>query len=134
MIDEVVFSDLRADPAETLDGLVSDAGLLDGAESLERLKKDGGVFDASDVGDEDSELLGHGQEDFVVVVVVLGEERNELLPGPLFSEGSGDRGEAADRVQPQLDVLVLELVDQNRDWVQRLVHHGHLRREISPAR
>ena len=52
------------------------------------------------------------------------EEGDELIPGALGAQGDGDRGQPTNRVQAQLYVLVLQLVDQHGHWVQRVLLIG----------
>ena len=47
------------------------------------------------------------------------EEGYQLVAGPLDAERDGDRAQPSDRVEPQLDVLILELVDEDGDRVER---------------
>ena len=45
------------------------------------------------------------------------EERDELLSGPLDSEGEGNGGEAANSIQTKTDLFVVELLNENSDGV-----------------
>lgn len=73
---------------------------------------------AAEVLDKGAELLCKCEEDLVLVVEALEEEGDELLSAPLGPEGEGDGREAAYRVEPEDDVLALELVDEDGERVE----------------
>ena len=101
---------LLADLAQRLGRPVAHDRLLDRRERLQRRQQRRRVRRAADERHEVAELLGHGQQDLVLVVAVLGEEGDELVARALLAEGEGDGGEALDRVEAADGVLVLQLV------------------------
>ena len=92
MFNQIILLHLSSNPTQRLHRFVSDASFLNGAERLQRRKKHVGVFHASDVGNENAQLLGHCEKHFIVIVVVLAEKRNQLLPRALLAERARDRG------------------------------------------
>jgi hypothetical protein len=69
-----------------------------------------GVFLPADVLAKRAELFREGEQDFVLVVELVLEERDELVACSLRAEGEGDGGEPADRGQAEGDVVRFELV------------------------
>jgi hypothetical protein len=58
-------------------------------------------------------LLREGEQNLVLVVDGLLQERDELLPRAIGSEGEGNGGDTMDRVQTELNVLRPQLVHEN---------------------
>jgi len=129
VLNQILLLHLSSNPTQRLHRFVSDASFLNGAERLQRRKKHVSVFHASHVGNKYAQFLGHCEKHFIVIVVVLAEKRNQFLPRSLLAKRARDRGEPSDRVQPQLNILVLQLIDQYGNRIQRLVHHRHV---VSP--
>ena len=96
-----------ANHAGCLDRLFAHDRLLDGVEVLQGVEEAVHVLGAAHLGDEVGHLLGRGEEALVLVVVAVGEEGDELTPRALRAERGGDRGQAPDRVETELNVLVL---------------------------
>ena len=82
--------------------LIADDGLLDGGEGLERRQEAVDKLSASDEGRERAQLLGEGQQHLVLVVDGVGQERDQLGPGTLDSQGHSDGRQLLDGVQAKL--------------------------------
>eukprot|EP00882_Tetradesmus_deserticola_P019651 GHRQ01021172.1.p2 GENE.GHRQ01021172.1~~GHRQ01021172.1.p2 ORF type:complete len:102 (+),score=11.70 GHRQ01021172.1:130-435(+) len=54
---------------------------------------------ASHVGHKLAQLLSHGQQNLILIVVVFNEERQQLAPRPLLAQRQSNRAQALDRVQ-----------------------------------
>ena len=48
------------------------------------------------IGHKAAQLLGLSQENLVLVISVLSQEREQLAPRPLLAQGQGDGAEAGD--------------------------------------
>lgn len=96
-----------------------------------------GEFRATNVLDEATELVAQSSQDLVFVLdrffrmalvrdesgATKGEgtvkEGNELISGSLRAQGKSDGGEAADGVQSEQDIVVLQKTRQRREERQR---------------
>ncbi len=105
---------LRADLGQRLDRLLAHHGLLHAAQRLQRRQQRVRVGRPADVRHKAAQLLRHGQQHLVLVVVAVGQERDELLARALLAQRQRNRGQALDRVEPQRHVLVLQLVSAPR--------------------
>jgi hypothetical protein len=77
------------------------------------------------LGKRRTELLGEGEQHLVLIVEAVLQEGHKLVARALRAERKGNGADAVDGVEPQRDVVGLELVDQNGDRVERLVGlHG----------
>jgi hypothetical protein len=99
--------------------------LLHRREVLQRSKNHIRVLLASHVLHEPSQLLREHQQDLVLIIKLVLEERDQLVPCPLRAEREGDGGEAPDGGQAEDDVLRFELVQQEVDRVEFRVGVGH---------
>ena len=109
------------DGVEAIDGGLPDDGVLDEAEALDGREERVGERRPPDVGHHRREDARQRSQNVVVVVAGLRDEGDELAPGPLGAEGGGDLSEGLDGRQA-LGVLVgLELVDQERNRVERVL-------------
>lgn len=68
------------------------------------------VLPSSDKLSERSELLCESEEDLVLVVELVLEERDQLLSRALRAESERDRRQPPDRRQTKGDVVRLELI------------------------
>jgi len=68
------------------------------------------IFATADELAELAKLLGQREQDLVLVVELVLQERDELLARPLRAESEGDRREPPDRSQAERDVVRLELI------------------------
>ena len=93
--------------AGRLDSLFAHDGLLHSGEILEGREEAVHVFRPTNLGDQVPHLLSHGEQALILVVVAVGEERDELSSSALRPERRGDRGEALYGVETQLNVFVL---------------------------
>ena len=87
---------LLPDHAEGLHRLVAHHGLLDLRQVLERRQQLVRVRRAPHIGHELAQLLGHGKQHLILVVVGLGQEGEQLVAGALLSERERDRAQALD--------------------------------------
>lgn len=101
------------DLAGCVNSLFAHDGLLHGGEVLEGREQAVDVLRPANLRDEVPHLLSDGQQTLILVVVAVGEERNELAPSALSTERRGDRREAPYGVKTELDVLVLQ--EEKRD-------------------
>lgn len=81
--------------------LLPNERLLNGSQVLQRPQHEMGIFATANVLAERAELLGEREEDLILVVELVLEERDELLARPLGPEGEGDRREPADGGQAE---------------------------------
>jgi hypothetical protein len=98
--------------------LVSHDGLLDGGEVLKGREEHVAPLSSSDILYEAAELLAQGDQDLVLILDRFIKKRDELLPGALRTEGESDGGQPVNGAQAEQDVIVLELIDENRNRVQ----------------
>ena len=70
-----------------------------------------------------TDLGGNREEDFILVVKRFAQERDELGACAGVAQCERDGGEPPDRVEPDLHILVLELVDEHRNGVEGVVRH-----------
>ena len=49
------------------------------------------------------------------------EERDELIAGPVHPKSDGDGAEAANGVESDLDIVILQFINKNRNWLEALV-------------
>ena len=102
------------------------------------MSHDCGSHLAAHKGSEGAELLGEGQEHLVLIVDGVCQEGDQLAPGalnlkmlsltkyrlseiPAHPQSQCDGGELLDAVQPELHVLVPQLVNEDRDRVKGVV-------------
>lgn len=90
--------------------LLPDEGLLNRGQVLERAEDEVCVLPSSDKLSERSELLCESEEDLVLVVELVLEERDQLLSRALRAESERDRRQPPDRRQTKGDVVRLELI------------------------
>ena len=77
------------------------------------------------LGKRRTELLGEGEQHLVLIVEAVLQKGHELVARALRAERKGNGADAVDGVEPQRDVVGLELVDEDGDGVERLVGlHG----------
>ncbi len=110
MLAEAVLWELRAHFTQRVDGLVSHDRLLHGAERLEQRQQQMPVGRSAHEGHKVAELLCLRQQHLVLVVGVLGQERDELAARALLAERQRDGREAAYAVQPPHRLLALEFI------------------------
>ena len=70
--------------------LVADERLFNGSEILEGSKQEMGPLRPSNVLCETPKLVGESEEDLVLVVERLGQERDELVPRAVCAQGKGN--------------------------------------------
>ncbi len=99
-----------ADLAERLHRLLPHHRLLDTRQGLQGRQHAVRVRWAAHVGHEVAQLLRHGQQHLVLVVIVLCEEGDELRARALLAQREGDRAEPVDRVQAAHRLVILELI------------------------
>ena len=119
---------------QALHGLVPDDGLLHCGEALQGRQEAVDVLLPAHQRSEGAQLLRQRQQHLVLVIDGVGEEGDQLGPRPLNPQRQGDGGELLDGVQPQLHVLIPELVNQDCDGIERIISSvcSHDRTVVSP--
>lgn len=85
-----VVGQLLADFAQRLHCLVPDNRLLNLGQLLQRLQQRVGEVGPSHVGHKLAQLLCHGQQHLILIVVVLHQEGQQLRAGTFLPEGQGN--------------------------------------------
>jgi hypothetical protein len=110
VVDDARVRQLLADLAQRLDRAVAHDGLLHLRQVLQRRQQRVRVDGAADVGHKLAQLLRHGQQHLILVVVGLCQEGDELRARALLAQREGDGAQPLDGVQAPHRLVVLELV------------------------
>jgi hypothetical protein len=57
-----------------------------------------------------SQLLCHGQEDLILIIVAVLQEGDQLRAGAVFSQSQGNRAKPGDGAKPPAGVLIFQFV------------------------
>lgn len=90
--------------------LLAHERLLDGRQVLKRTEHEVRVLASAHELAKLAKLLCQREQDLVLVVELVLEEGNELLPRPLRTEGKSNRRQSADRGQAGRNIVRLELI------------------------
>jgi len=123
---------LGSNATQRFHGLLPDDRLLHSAKRFQGRQQHMGVLHSSNVGDKAAQLIRHSQKHFIVIIIVLAEEGYKLFTRPLLTERPCDGGKTADGVQPQLNIIILQLVDKNCNGIQGLLYHRHISSHPNP--